>query len=142
MRRVATVLLAVVGIGSLVLAAYAWSRWGTIADAGKPPEAWERDRLCHTLWVLVGADEAVRHFQETKGHLPQSLLEVDVKPMPPKDAWGNEIVYESQPGGGYRLVSPGPDRILGTSDDEPNAADESVTNRHKRLCSPESRWSG
>lgn len=142
MRRVGTVLLAVIVGGLLVVAAYAWSRWGTIADAGKPQEAWERDRLCYTLSVLIGVDEAIRHFQETNGRLPQSLLDVDVKPMPPKDAWGNEIMYEPRAGGRFHLVAPGPDRIAGTSDDEARAEGESVTVRYKRLCSPESRWSG
>lgn len=142
MRRVGTILLAVAVGGSLVVAAYAWSRWGTIADAGKPREAWEQDRLCYTLSVLVGVDEAVRQFQETNQRLPRSLLEVDVKPMPPRDAWGNAITYEPRSDGSFDLVAPGPDQIAGTSDDESKGEGESVTVRYKRLCSPESRWAG
>lgn len=142
MRRLGRVLLAVAVGGLLVAAAYVGSQWGTIADAGKPREAWERDRLCYTLLVMIGVDEAIRQFQEANGRLPQSLVEMDVKARPPKDAWGNTIIFEPTAGGGFRLVAPGPDQIAGTNDDESKAEYESVTARYKHLCSPESRWAG
>ncbi len=126
MRKLSRWLLAIGAAGLLVLlgaiAGIIFVEWHTgqswlLADAGRTAESYARDRLCVSLLQLAKADSAVREFKAAHGKLPGDLTEALGKPA--RDAWNNEIVYRpTGDGENYTLVSPGPDHILNTADDE------------------------
>jgi hypothetical protein len=80
-----------------------------------------------TMRALLEIDNALHSFQIETGRLPtaaeglQILVTDKYLPTIPKDEWGHPIVYDcpsSQPGVAARIISSGPDGILGTRDDE------------------------
>ncbi len=87
-----------------------------IADAGRSRESWEREWLCCTLVKLADTKIAIRDFRKRTGQLPADLTALQSKPI--QDCWANPLSYRPSADGTYTLRSPGPDHILGTSDDE------------------------
>ena len=77
-----------------------------------------RDRISNTQTLL-------KKYYKTYNHLPQSLDDVRFKALnkskpTPKDEWGKEITLQigsDQTSGDYKIISPGPDREMGTDDD-------------------------
>src|SRR5581483_11862852 len=61
----------------------------------------------------------LREFNNTYGRYPEDRAELQAfsrEPLPQLDYWENQISYT--PGfSDYKLVSPGPDGLLGTADD-------------------------
>jgi hypothetical protein len=112
----AALLIALGAFGSVVLSHWRSGRSLIVADAGRSKESYARDRLCVSLMQLGKADLAVQEFRVEHGRLPQDLGEVLGKPV--RDAWNNELVYRPNEDGTYVIISPGPDHLLGTADDQ------------------------
>lgn len=104
-------------IGGIIFVTGRTGQSWLVADAGRTAESYARDRLCVSLLQLAKADLAVRDFKAEHGKLPRDLTEALGKPV--RDAWNNEIVYRpTQDGDTYTLISPGPDHMPDTPDDE------------------------
>jgi len=65
-----------------------------------------------SAWFAVDG----RHQDPAQLDLEALARAVPLEPNRTRDGWGRPIVFESD-GAGYRLISPGPDGVLGNSDD-------------------------
>ena len=97
-------------------------RWVEVEPLLGAVETLENDRTQASLEKLV---DGVRTYVarngdlpriETSGYLSDVLHPLFMSDLVREDAWGSNILYESE-GGRFRLVSPGPDGLSDTDDD-------------------------
>ena len=109
------------GIGGILFTVFIYGNlyyWSMVATTG--PYAGLKVQLTKQLMDTDAGQIAL--FKNQHGALPATLDEIasstpDTVMFSMTDAWMNELKYVAQQNGHFQLVSGGPDKVFGTSDD-------------------------